>query len=170
MDTLLFYVENGETPEMSLLTRSRRHSSLTLCSVRAMYCFVMPQSAYTVKAAYQHHIHLSGKNGLHHFLQNGGQSMVISEPCSAAAPTMVYPAFHIAAKLLGLPFQSYHRERRGNEIGFHRVVPLYTATCSGRWLSATPFLCFHDNVGLRDLLAIQHQGTDAVIVNIDAGW
>ena len=45
MDTLLFYVENGETPEMSLLTRSRRHSSLTLCSVsRAMYCFVMPQS------------------------------------------------------------------------------------------------------------------------------
>lgn len=33
MDTLLFYVENGETPEMSLLTRSRRHSSLTLCSV-----------------------------------------------------------------------------------------------------------------------------------------
>ena len=30
MDTLLFYVENGETPEMSLLTRSRRHSSLTL--------------------------------------------------------------------------------------------------------------------------------------------
>ena len=45
MDTLLFYVENGETPEMSLLTRSRRHSSLTLCSVsRSMYCFVMPQS------------------------------------------------------------------------------------------------------------------------------
>ena len=33
MDTLLFYVENGEAPEMSLLTRSRRHSSLTLCSV-----------------------------------------------------------------------------------------------------------------------------------------
>ena len=26
MDTLLFYVENGETPEMSLLTRSRRLS------------------------------------------------------------------------------------------------------------------------------------------------
>ena len=33
MDTLLFYVENGETPELSLLTRSSRHSSLTLCSV-----------------------------------------------------------------------------------------------------------------------------------------
>ena len=42
MDTLLFYVENGETPEMSLLTRSRRHSSLTLCSQRHLYdafCF-----------------------------------------------------------------------------------------------------------------------------------
>ena len=45
MDTLLFYVENGEKPELSLLTHSRRHSSLTLCSVsRSMYCFVMPQS------------------------------------------------------------------------------------------------------------------------------
>ena len=31
------------------------------------------------------------------------------------------------------------------------------------------FSCFHDNVGLRDLLAIRHiKGTDAVIVNIDA--
>ena len=30
MDTLLFYVENGEKPELSMLTRSRRHSSLTL--------------------------------------------------------------------------------------------------------------------------------------------
>ena len=28
MDTLLFYVENGETPEMSLLTRSRRHDNV----------------------------------------------------------------------------------------------------------------------------------------------
>ena len=33
MDTLLFYVENGEKLELSMLTRSRRHSSLTLCSV-----------------------------------------------------------------------------------------------------------------------------------------
>ena len=32
MDTLLFYVENGEKLELSMLTRSRRHSSLTLCS------------------------------------------------------------------------------------------------------------------------------------------
>lgn len=30
MDTLLFYVENGEKLELSMLTRSRRHSSLTL--------------------------------------------------------------------------------------------------------------------------------------------
>ena len=37
MGTLLFYVENGETPEMSLLTRSRRHSSLTL----ALPCFAL---------------------------------------------------------------------------------------------------------------------------------
>ena len=29
MDTLLFYVENGEKPELSMLTRSRRHSRLT---------------------------------------------------------------------------------------------------------------------------------------------
>ena len=36
MDTLLFYVENGETPEMSLLTRSRRHNSLTLCVALAV--------------------------------------------------------------------------------------------------------------------------------------
>ena len=33
MDTLLFYVENGEKLELSMLTRSRTHSSLTLCSV-----------------------------------------------------------------------------------------------------------------------------------------
>ena len=32
MDTLLFYVENGEKLELSMLTRSRTHSSLTLCS------------------------------------------------------------------------------------------------------------------------------------------
>ena len=45
MDTLLFYVENGEKPELSVLTRSRRHSSLTLCSVsRSMYCFVIRKS------------------------------------------------------------------------------------------------------------------------------
>lgn len=29
-----------------------------------------PVPPYTVKAAYQHHIRLSGKNGLHHFLQS----------------------------------------------------------------------------------------------------
>ena len=33
MDTLLFYVENGEKLELSIIIRSRRHSSLTLCSV-----------------------------------------------------------------------------------------------------------------------------------------
>ena len=43
MDTLLFYVENGETPEMSLLTRSRRHSSLTLFLMRhALHFLVKP--------------------------------------------------------------------------------------------------------------------------------
>jgi len=45
MDTLLFYVKNGEKLELSIIIRSRTHSSLTLCSVsRSMYCFVMPQS------------------------------------------------------------------------------------------------------------------------------
>ena len=40
MDTLLFYVKNGEKLELSIIIRSRRHNSLTLCSVsRAMYCF-----------------------------------------------------------------------------------------------------------------------------------
>ena len=33
MDTLLFYVENGEKLELSIIIRSRTHSSLTLCSV-----------------------------------------------------------------------------------------------------------------------------------------
>ncbi len=33
MDTLLFYVKNGEKPELSIIIRSRTHSSLTLCSV-----------------------------------------------------------------------------------------------------------------------------------------
>ena len=43
MDTLLFYVKNGEKLELSIIIRSRTHSSLTLCSVsRSMYCFVMP--------------------------------------------------------------------------------------------------------------------------------
>ena len=33
MDTLLFYVKNGEKLELSIIIRSRTHSSLTLCSV-----------------------------------------------------------------------------------------------------------------------------------------
>ena len=126
MDTLLFYVENGETPEMSLLTRSRRHSSLTLCSVsRAMYCFVMPPvPPYTVKAAYQHHIHLSGKNGLHHLLQSrtvkGHSRAVLGGSTNDGVPGL----FRIAAKFSGLPFQrkAIIVSDAAIEIGFHRVV------------------------------------------------
>lgn len=33
MDTLLFYVKNGEKLELSIIIRSRTHSSLTLSSV-----------------------------------------------------------------------------------------------------------------------------------------
>ncbi len=33
MDTLLFYVKNGEKLELSIIIHSRTHSSLTLCSV-----------------------------------------------------------------------------------------------------------------------------------------
>ena len=95
MDTLLFYVKNGEKLELSIIIRSRRHSSLTLCSVsRAMYCFVM----------------LGGST-------NDG----------------VPGLFRIAAKFGGLLFQgkAIVVSDPAIKIGFHRVVPPYTATCSG---------------------------------------
>ena len=137
MDTLLFYVENGETPELSVLTRSRRHSSLTLCSVsRSMYCFVMPHPIlpYTVKAAYQHHIHLSGKNGLHHFLQSrmvkGHSRAMLGGSTNDGVPGL----FRIAAKLLGLPFQrkAIIVSDAAIKIGFHRVVPPIPQPVPGR--------------------------------------
>ena len=93
MDTLLFYVENGETPEMSLLTRSRRHSSLTLCSVsRAMYCFVMPQSRPIRSRLLISTTSTFPARTASITSCKAGRSRVIPEPCSAAAPTMVYPA------------------------------------------------------------------------------
>ena len=36
MDTLLFYVKNGEKLELSIITRSRRHSSLSLRSANSL--------------------------------------------------------------------------------------------------------------------------------------
>lgn len=93
VDTLLFYVENGETPEMSLLTRSRRHSSLTLCSVsRAMYCFVMPQSRPIRSRLLISTTSTFPARTASITSCSAGRSRVIPEPCSAAAPTMVYPA------------------------------------------------------------------------------
>ena len=93
MDTLLFYVENGETPEMSLLTRSRRHSSLTLCSVsRSMYCFVMPQSRPIRSRLLISTTSTFPARTASITSCRARRSRVIPEPCSAAAPTMVYPA------------------------------------------------------------------------------
>ena len=90
MDTLLFYVENGETPEMSLLTRSRRHSSLTLCSVsRAMYCFVMPQSRPIRSRLLISTTSTFPARTASITSCRAGRSRVIPELCSAAAPTMV---------------------------------------------------------------------------------
>ena len=64
-----------------------------------------PIPPYTVKAAYQHHIHLSGKNGLHHLLQSrtvkGHSRAMLGGSTNDGVPGL----FRIAAKLLGLPFQ-----------------------------------------------------------------
>ena len=93
MDTLLFYVENGETPEMSLLTRSRRHSSLTLCSVsRSMYCFVMPQSRpMRSRLLISTTFTFPARTACVPFYKPG-RSRARPLPCSAVAPIMVYPA------------------------------------------------------------------------------
>lgn len=93
MDTLLFYVENGEKLELSMLIRSRRHSSLTLCSVsRSMYCFVMPQSRPIRSRLLISTTSTFPARTASITSCRAGRSRVIPEPCSAAAPTMVYPA------------------------------------------------------------------------------
>lgn len=64
-----------------------------------------PVPPYTVKAAYQHHIHLSGKDGLHHLLQSrtvkGHSRAMLGGSTNDGVPGL----FRIAGKLLGLPFQ-----------------------------------------------------------------
>jgi hypothetical protein len=64
-----------------------------------------PVPPYTVKAAYQHHIHLSGKDGLHHLLQSrtvkGHSRAMLGGSTNDGVPGLL----RIAAKLLGLPFQ-----------------------------------------------------------------
>ena len=63
-----------------------------------------PVPPYTVKAAYQHHIHLSGKNGLRQLLQSrtvkGHSRAMLGGSTNDGVPGL----FRIAAKLLGLPF------------------------------------------------------------------
>ena len=92
-----------------------------------------PVPPYTVKAAYQHHIHLSGKDGLRQFLQSctvKGQSRAM---LSGNTNDGVSGLFRITAKFGGLLFQgkAIVVSDPAIKIGFHRVVPPYTATCSG---------------------------------------
>ena len=93
MDTLLFYVKNGEKLELSIITRSRTHSSLTLCSVsRSMYCFVMPQSRPKRSRLFTSTASTFPARTASVSSCRAGRSRVNPEPCSAATPTMVYPA------------------------------------------------------------------------------
>ena len=93
MDTLLFYVKNGEKLELSIITRSRTHSSLTLCSVsRSMYCFVMPQSRPKRSRLFTSTTSTFPARTASVSSCRAGRSRVNPEPCSAATPTMVYPA------------------------------------------------------------------------------
>ena len=93
MDTLLFYVKNGEKLELSIIIRSRTHSSLTLCSVsRSMYCFVMPQSRPKRSRLFTSTTSTFPARTASVSSCRAGRSRVNPEPCSAATPTMVYPA------------------------------------------------------------------------------
>ena len=90
MDTLLFYVKNGEKLELSIITRSRTHSSLTLCSVsRSMYCFVMPQSRPKRSRLFTSTTSTFPARTASVSSCRAGRSRVNPEPCSAATPTMV---------------------------------------------------------------------------------
>ena len=93
MDTLLFYVKNDEKLELSIIIRSRTHSSLTLCSVsRSMYCFVMPQSRPKRSRLFTSTTSTFPARTASVSSCRAGRSRVNPEPCSAATPTMVYPA------------------------------------------------------------------------------
>ena len=90
MDTLLFYVKNGEKLELSIIIRSRTHSSLTLCSVsRSMYCFVMPQSRPKRSRLFTSTTSTFPARTASVSSCRAGRSRVNPEPCSAATPTMV---------------------------------------------------------------------------------
>ena len=136
MDTLLFYVENGgnagdvaahpfpQAQQLDLMLGQQ--GDVLLCHA--------PIPPYTVKAAYQHHIHLSGKNGLHHLLQSqtvkGHSRAMLGGSTNDGVPGL----FRIAAKLLGLPFQrkAIIVSDAAIEIGFHRVVPPIPQPVPGR--------------------------------------
>ena len=83
---------------------------------------------------YQHHIHLSGKDGLHHLLQSrtvkGHSRAMLGGSTNDGVPGL----FRIAAKLLGLPFQrkAIIVSDAAIEIGFHRVVPPIPQPVLGR--------------------------------------
>ena len=68
-------------------------ASLTLCSVsRSMYCFVMPQSRPIRSRLLISTTSTFPARTASITSCRAGRSRVIPEPCSAAAPTMVYPA------------------------------------------------------------------------------
>ena len=135
MDTLLFYVKNGEKLELSIIIRSRRHSSLTLCSVsRSMYCFVMPQSRPKRSRLFTSTTSTFPARTASVSSCRAGRSRVNPEPCSVAAPTMVCTRLvpHSGeAPWPAVPKKSYHRERRGNRNRLSSCRTSYTATCSG---------------------------------------
>ena len=92
-----------------------------------------PIPPQAVKAVYQHYIHLSGKNGLRQLLQSrtvkGQSRAMLGGNTNDGVPGLL----RITAELGGLLFQgkTIVVSDPAIKIGFQRVVPPYTATCSG---------------------------------------